>query len=239
MIYVISDIHGCFEEFKSLLKQIHFSSSDELYLLGDFIDRGPEPIKLIQFIMLYPNIYPILGNHEYMAMKILSKLDLEITENTVDILTTNDIQGYLYWMQDGGEQTANQFRKLDKEDREDILDYLNECSLYEDLYRNGNRFVLVHAGINNFDENKPLYIYEPEDFIFIRPDYEKRYFSDEHTYLLTGHTPTFCIREDRKKIVFEQNGHIAIDCGCVFGGMLAAFCLDTGESFYVEGKVYA
>lgn len=116
MIYVISDIHGCFEEFKSLLKQIHFSSSDELYLLGDFIDRGPEPIKLIQFIMLYPNIYPILGNHEYMAMKILSKLDLEITENTVDILTTNDIQGYLYWMQESRQQISfeNWIKKTEK-----------------------------------------------------------------------------------------------------------------------------
>lgn len=58
MIYVISDVHGCFEEFKELLKVINFSDSDELYILGDMIDRGEEPIKLVQYLMLYPNIYP-------------------------------------------------------------------------------------------------------------------------------------------------------------------------------------
>lgn len=38
--YAISDIHGCLKTFKSLLKKISFSKSDELYILGDFIDRG-------------------------------------------------------------------------------------------------------------------------------------------------------------------------------------------------------
>lgn len=35
-------------------------------------------------------------------------------------------------------------------------------------------------------------------------------------------------------IVYEGNGHIAIDCGCVYGERLAAYCLDDGRVVYVE-----
>lgn len=35
--------------------------------------------------------------------------------------------------------------------------------------------------------------------------------------------------------VFMKNGHIAIDCGCVYGGKLAAYCIETGEVEYVGG----
>lgn len=41
---------------------------------------------------------------------------------------------YLYWMQDGGKTTINQFQKLSSEEKEDILEYLQEFTLYEDIY---------------------------------------------------------------------------------------------------------
>lgn len=40
MIYVMSDIHGCYEQFMIMLKKIHFTDTDILYILGDVIDRG-------------------------------------------------------------------------------------------------------------------------------------------------------------------------------------------------------
>lgn len=236
MVYVVSDIHGCYEEFKKLLEVIDFSDTDELYILGDMMDRGPEPMKLIQYLMLYPNIYPILGNHDYMALKVLSKLNVEITEDTISGLSADDLTDYLYWTQDGGDVTVKQFTGLDIFDREDILDYLGECSLFEDIRVNGKRYILVHAGIDHFDEERSLDSYRPEELIFVRADYGKRYFTDKNTYLVTGHTPTLSIRTDGKSLVYEENGHIAIDCGCVFGGRLAAFCLDNGKCYYAEGR---
>ena len=56
MRYLISDIHGCYEEYRGLLDKIHFSHRDELYVLGDAMDRGPEPIKVIQDMMRRPNV---------------------------------------------------------------------------------------------------------------------------------------------------------------------------------------
>lgn len=83
MIYVISDIHGCYE-YIELLEKIRFSKEDELYVPGDVVDWGPEPIKVLQDMMLRPNVYPILGNHDYMALKILRKMNVEIREENVE-----------------------------------------------------------------------------------------------------------------------------------------------------------
>ena len=50
MIYVTSDIHGQYNMFLKLLSMIEFSDSDTLYILGDVVDRGSEPIRILQYI---------------------------------------------------------------------------------------------------------------------------------------------------------------------------------------------
>lgn len=65
MKYIVSDIHGCFDQYQKLLEKINFSSEDKLYVLGDAVDRGPEPIRLLQDMMKRPNIIFILGNHDF------------------------------------------------------------------------------------------------------------------------------------------------------------------------------
>ena len=87
-----------------------------------------------------------------------------------------------------------------------------------------------------FEEGKSLEEYDIADFVSERINYEKRLYSDENTYIITGHTPTPAIRKDKKPLIYKENGHIAIDCACVFGGRLAAYCLDTEEVTYVEAK---
>ena len=63
-VYVMSDLHGNYDGFMSILKQINFSEKDELYIDGDVVDRGRDGIKILQYMMMQPNIYPIIGNHE-------------------------------------------------------------------------------------------------------------------------------------------------------------------------------
>lgn len=64
--------------------------------------------------------------------------------------------------------------------------------------------------------------------------YSRRYYKDENTFVISGHTPTPFIRADRKPEILLENGHIAIDCGCVYGGRLAAYCIETGSATYVN-----
>lgn len=71
MLYAMSDLHGEYQKYLAMLEKIKFNQEDTLYLLGDLVDRGPEPVKILQDIMQRPNVYPLLGNHEVMAIYIL------------------------------------------------------------------------------------------------------------------------------------------------------------------------
>jgi DNA-binding transcriptional ArsR family regulator len=104
------------------------------------------------------------------------------------------------------------------------------------LEKEDELYILVHAGIRNFDPMKELDEYEPIDFLWERLDYSRRYFPSERIFLVTGHTPTQLIG-DGQPLVYQNNGHIAIDCGCVFGGKLAAYCIETGTVTYAESRM--
>ena len=233
MIYVMSDLHGCYKEYLKALEAINFNDNDELYILGDIVDRGSEPIKLLQDMMLRPNVFPIIGNHDYMALTVLKRLCVEITEeNAESYLNENDLMNYAHWIKDGGNVTCEQFQKLSREEQHDIIDYLEEFTLYEEIHVNHRDYVLVHAGLNPFDKDKELDEYSIEEVIFKSVDYNKKYYDDK--YLVTGHKPTISIDKSKKGQIIEMNNHIAIDCGCVFGMNLGVFCLNTHEKWYIS-----
>ncbi len=122
MRYIISDIHGCYDDYKVLLEKINFNDNDELYILGDVVDRGPEPLKILLDMMARPNVIFILGNHDFLFYFVMKKLSVEVTEeNCESYLKPEDIEDYQLWLADGGDTTATQFRKLSLSQREDIL----------------------------------------------------------------------------------------------------------------------
>ncbi len=183
------------------------------------------------------NVIFIMGNHDFMMYSLMNKFAVEITENNFDCqLTTDDLRAYSEWLQDGGNVTAEQFRKLTKEEQSDILDYLSEAFIYQIIEDDNKKYILVHAGLGNFSEEKNLEDYELYELLEDRADYSKRYFKDKNMYLITGHTPTPMIEEWRKPEVYTDNGHIAIDCGCVSGGKLAVYCFETRKTAYVDAK---
>ena len=222
MIYVMSDLHGCFKPFKKALDLIRFSENDLLYVLGDVIDRGSESIELLNYMMMFDNIIPLIGNHEVMAMSLLPKLCTEITEDNYDsILTEDDLISLEHWMHDGGHATLEQFQKLDRFEMEMILDYLNDFSLIEEVNVNNQDYILVHAGLMHTDVRTDQL--RVEECVFASTPLT---FKDK--ILVCGHTPT------ESGFIEFGKGQIHIDCGCVFGGQLGVLCLDTLETFYVK-----
>lgn len=91
--YVISDIHGEYDKFLELLKMIKFKETDTLYVLGDILDRGPHPIKVLKKLMEMPNVICIVGNHEIMALECLEFLSKEITDASLEELD-KDMEDY-------------------------------------------------------------------------------------------------------------------------------------------------
>lgn len=236
MRYIVSDIHGCYKEYRELLDKIRFSGADELYVLGDAMDRGPEPMKVILDMMMRPNVTYIIGNHDYIMLTVLGRLAVDITEENLGNLRTEDLLLYSDWIMDGGELTAKQFRALSRTEQQEVLDYVSEALTYAVLRDGEKEYVLVHAGIGGFEESRELDDYEFWDFLYERADYGRRYYRDPNKFLVTGHTPTPLIRQDGKSEIYREHGHIAIDCGCVFGGNLAAYCIESGEVTYVKGR---
>ena len=49
--FVIGDIHGELEQLKTLIQKINLNDEDELYVLGDVIDRGLSSIEALQYLM--------------------------------------------------------------------------------------------------------------------------------------------------------------------------------------------
>ena len=213
--YVISDIHGEYGKFMELLDMIHFSDEDILYVLGDVVDRGKNPVKTLLKMMEMPNVIPIAGNHEQMMLE--------------------DMFQKLYaWQRNGGIATTDELSKLDNETRKDVLDYVADFSWYEKVDVNGQRYLLVHGGLGNFDIKRDIDDYSLDELVWSRVDYDVRYFDDVIT--VTGHTPTRYIEDNpRPGYVYRKNNHMDIDCGAYLpGGRLAAICLDTGKEFYTS-----
>lgn len=232
MTYVISDIHGEYEKYAEMLKKIKFSDNDTLCVLGDVVDRGERPVDILLDMMNRPNVFPIIGNHELMALDLLRELMVEITaDNFATHLNAELMDKLLQWQMNGGDTTIKQFQQLPKDEREYVLDYLEEFVPYELVKVGDRKFLLVHSGLGNFNKNKELDDYTLEELTYIRPNYDRRYFADDNLFIVGGHTPTLAI--SGKPEIHKNKNNICIDCGATFEGKLACLCLDTMEEFYV------
>ena len=238
MTYVMSDIHGQYDKYLAMLDKIAFSDDDTLYILGDVLDRGEEPVELLWDMSLRPNVIPILGNHELIASTLLRQLCVEVTEENAETQITKELlYSIAAWRENGGDTTLSGFRRLSQEDREALLDYIDEFLPYEVLTVGGNRFILVHGGIPYESRKTPLDEQPLLTLLEHRPDYLMRYF--DNAYLVTGHTPTLHIGTAGSGNayigkIYRGHGHIAIDCGAGFGLPLGCIRLDDFCEFYVQ-----
>ncbi len=233
MIYVMSDLHGQYHKYWEMLEKIKFCEEDELYIIGDVIDRGPNSIQILQDMMSRANVFPILGNHELMALNVLKKLMVEITDENADNYLNEEImQAYIDWTLNGGNATLKQFMTLPQEEKLDILNYLEEFTPYEVIDMIDKTYLLVHAGFKHFSKERKISDYSLYELTFERPDYERQYFDDDNVYIVCGHTPTPLI--SGKAEIYHSHNNICIDCGATFNsGKLACLCLDTMEEFYI------
>ncbi|MBQ2725207.1 MAG: metallophosphoesterase [Clostridia bacterium] len=232
MTYVMSDLHGQYEKYLKMLEKISFSEEDDLYIVGDVVDRGPQPVELLRDMSLRINVFPIMGNHDMTAALLLRKLCTEITEDNCE----NQIDGELLkviamWQNDGGQTTLEGFRKLAPEDREALIEYMEDFAPYEIVTVGGRKFILVHGGIPYSKRSLPMKEQSVHELVTERPDYSKRYY--KNVYMVTGHTPTVTIGKQYAGHIYRENGHIAIDCGAGFDLSLGCIRLDDFYEFYV------
>lgn len=223
MTYIVSDIHGRQDLYLRMLQKVELSEQDELYILGDVIDRGGDGIAILLDLLKRKNAHLLMGNHEDLALPVLR---LAALYQRLEPLTDRVL--YQRWMENDGKPTVEAFLRLDRQSQQQVISFLQSLPHRASVTVSGQDYHLSHTLPNEppVSERTPK-----RGFLWGEPDYRFPY--GDHTVFVTGHTPTHLIDPAYHGIIWRGNGHIALDCAAAYGGALGCICLETGEEFYV------
>ena len=228
---VISDIHGELKLFEELLEVIEYNpKKDQLILLGDYIDRGPNSKEVLEKVIQLKRDGALVlkGNHEDMMVKSL---------------ILGEERAWRNWTgRNGGDKTLESYgftssEFIINEEEPFIKPELHSDTLDRhlafieelDYYVEWEDTIFVHAGVH---PEKEIEETDPYELIWIRDIFHNGY-AGEKT-IIFGHTPSKNLHNDDKNhsVFFGDNNIIGIDGAAVYGGQLN--CLELPDR-----KVYA
>ncbi len=214
----MNDLHGMYDKFISMLKQINFNSNDHLYILGDVLDRRDKSLEIIDYIRNHKNITLLKGNHELMFQE-----------------SWRDTNNRYLWFYNGGDDTFYKLKNKKFEYEESFYKYIKNLPYLEII----DNFILVHAGLylpNNYENlsiEQIIELQEEDICVWDRTILNTNKHIKGYTIII-GHTPTQNIKDYEKAEIYKQEGIINIDCGACFdNGKLACLRLDDMKEFYI------
>lgn len=242
--YVATDWHGVRDIADKILE--YLKPEDELYFLGDAIDRGPDGLYIMFKLLQDPRVKYLKGNHEDMMLWCVP----EFMEGHFELAP--------HWYQNGGELTWKKLEMMD--DQAKIwfcAKILNMPEKIDITNTRGQHIILTHAGCDPWmtEEEylmlgiKDHYLWDRKHIHHACDEFKQKEW--KNTYVIHGHTPVltkhFCGDEDvvlpevkDVRAVHYADGHkICLDLYTVGTGRAVLFDLDTFEEIYftAEGKV--
>ena len=240
--YVMSDIHGCYNVFLSMLERISFSAMDYLILAGDYIDRGKQSYEMLKWIEQCPsNALLLRGNHEeefaaYVDLMLLldsrEKLETEFASNADTAALYDSVKYFIR----RGALSASYFDAYGTicallEQNHIILHDLcrwsaiiRQMPYYHKLRIENRTYIIVHAAYSENLENIGVRFGSLEQFYLYAREESYQSGGIQHVTIIAGHTPMIVIERfayndgnvfrfyDKKKDCIFYD----IDCGCVF-----------------------
>lgn len=228
---LISDIHGCLEEFEELLEVVKYTPKDyRLIVIGDLVDRGPFSAKVVEKIRKM-NVEVSTGNHDNKATRWLKHNEKYLLDGTANPMKRVKYQDY------------EEYLKLSNED----IQWLKSLPAKVHIYDN---YWAIHAGcvpnvpfenqkfdslirVRYVDQNGKMLTLpkdrkQPENSYYWTELWDKPY------NIIYGHHvhPNNEVRIDVK----PNNVCVGIDTGACFGGYLTGFVLEDFEFFKVKAK---
>ena len=99
--YVIGDVQGCFAQLEALLAKVRYRRKrDELWFVGDLINRGPESLATLRFVRkLGDRAVTVLGNHDLHFLAIVFGGHPTRSSDTLDeLLGARDCMKLAHWL---------------------------------------------------------------------------------------------------------------------------------------------
>lgn len=195
---VMTDIHGCYYSFKNLLEQqVGLQKEDTLFLLGDYINKGPHSKMVLDYLLSLREsafqVYMLRGNHEQELLHVYEG--------------NKSLDNYL---EKGGATLLSNFNVQHPAELPDpYIRFCRELSYFIVL----PDFLLVHAG---FDFNKENPFVPSEELLNIR-DYAVDPGKTGGRPVIHGHSPTN-LEQILKSLKQKDKLHYSLDAGCAYTG---------------------
>lgn len=225
---IVGDVHGCIEEFQSLLTLVSFErGKDRLIQVGDLMDRGPDPAGCVRFAREV-GAEVIKGNHEDKHVR-WRKHELTRGAKKNPVQSMNELR------------CAQNMQLSDEE----IL-WLSECPLTIQV---NPSLIVVHAGM------EPAYAANRQSDVVFRIRYvddgtrgklDKFVGFSDGSLTQPANTVFWSLRwRGPESVVYGHATHTldaprvdafdggscyGIDTGCVYGGRLTAMVIVDGQA---------
>ena len=98
-IYAIGDVQGCYEELSRLIDKLKFDpANDELWFVGDLVNRGPRSLDVLRLIASLGKCATVtLGNHDLHLLAVAEKPETADAE-LKDVISASDAGDLLDWL---------------------------------------------------------------------------------------------------------------------------------------------
>ena len=212
--FVIGDVHGCVDEVDRLLDAAQPGRDDTLCFLGDYVDRGPSPRRVIERLVRLSNEGPscifLKGNHEDMFLAFLG-----YPGRYGDAFCWNGGDATLASYSLHGLEGTPAAARLPAEHRAFLLSLRSHAVL--------DRFFCVHAGVR---PSRPLDAQSEEDLLWIRDEFIGAPHPFPYTVLF-GHTP-------QRDVYLDLPYKVGLDTGLVYGNRLSCLEITQRELWQIE-----
>lgn len=228
-VFAVSDVHGNLDYLKGLLNKISFAQDDILILLGDLIEKGPQSLETLQYVIRLcktHTVYVLRGNCDRLLFD--------------DSLPDEWLFRYRHsW---GGNMIMNEFSKLlalpihSVEDVSRLREatkraFPEEFSFLMDMpvILESDHYIFVHGGIPGEESLhapeslKPWECMKNDDFVGQGHRFQNK-------WCIVGHWPATLYRDQwpcANPLISTAQQIVSIDGGCVIkrDGQLNALCL--------------
>ena len=218
-VLATSDIHGCYRELASVLKVANYNPScDQLVLLGDYVDRGPDSYEVVKLVMelVSQGAVALKGNHDQMFVDRMKRK------------SRSSVYDY-----NGGGATTLSYQKVEASELKRHLEFLQGLPLKAET----KDYFFSHAGV---DPDKSLKEQTDEDLLWIREDWLYSNKSPTKKTVVFGHSIVnhwFGISD-----VYVSPGKIGINTGGGCGGYISLVDLSNKISYSIKnpgGKLWS